>query len=305
MLRRNVLIIHAGALGDFVLAWPLILALGRLHPQSRIIVVTHASKGALAEAALRVESADIDHGWHGIYASGGDVPEHVTKLFQAAHSIYSFVSSEGDEATANFRRVAGAEAKVVTLAPRPPDGFDRHSTDHLLSQLEAMPAIKTGVQQMLKSIALRGVGVGRSATGDVVIHPGSGSPAKCWPVEKCVKLIQRFKRKRATVRVLLGEVELERFADSDVKALEMVAEVRRPSSYLALFNELHTASTFVGNDSGPSHLAGIIGVPTVALFGPTDPGVWRPLGPRVKVLRKEPIDDLSVDEVFHAAAAEH
>src|SRR3954453_3483305 len=96
MLRRNVLILHAGALGDFVLAWPLILALGRLHPQSRIIVVTHASKGALAEAALRVESSDIDHGWHGVYASGGDVPEHVTKLLQAAHSIYSFVSAEGD-----------------------------------------------------------------------------------------------------------------------------------------------------------------------------------------------------------------
>jgi ADP-heptose:LPS heptosyltransferase len=305
MLRRNVLILHAGALGDFVLAWPLMLALGRLHPQSRIIVVTHGSKGALAEAALRVESADIDHGWHGIYASGGDVPEQATKLLEGAHSIYSFVSRQGDAATANLRRIAGADAKVVTLAPRPPETFDRHSTDHLISQLDALPAVKTGTQQMLKSIALRGVGVGRSATGDVVIHPGSGSPAKCWPLQKYVKLIQRFKRKRAGVRVLLGEVELERFADADVKTLETVAEVRRPASYLALFNELHTASTFIGNDSGPSHLAGIIGVPTVALFGPTNPAVWRPLGPRVKVLRKEPIDDLSVDEVFHAAGTEH
>ena len=75
MLRRNVLILHAGALGDFIVAWPLILALGRLHPQSRIIVVTHASKGALAEAALRVESTDIEQGWHALFADNPAPPD--------------------------------------------------------------------------------------------------------------------------------------------------------------------------------------------------------------------------------------
>src|SRR5436190_20669497 len=112
VLRRNVLILHTGALGDFVLSWPLILALGRIHPQSRIIVVTHASKGTLAEAALRVESADIEHGWHAVYAEGGAstaADERVTRLLGGAHSIYSFVSNSNDAATANLRRLAGAE----------------------------------------------------------------------------------------------------------------------------------------------------------------------------------------------------
>src|ERR1700678_801872 len=58
MLRRNVLIFHSGALGDFVLSWPLALALGRLYPQSRIIYVAPASKGKLAERVLRIESVD-------------------------------------------------------------------------------------------------------------------------------------------------------------------------------------------------------------------------------------------------------
>ena len=119
MLRRNVLILHAGALGDFVLAWPLILALGRLHPQSRIIVVTHASKGALAEAALRVESADIEQGWHSLFAADATPSENVAKMLGAAHSVYSFLSRDGDVTTANLRRIAGAEAKVVTVSPRP------------------------------------------------------------------------------------------------------------------------------------------------------------------------------------------
>src|SRR6185503_13974252 len=91
LLRRNVLIFHAGALGDFVLAWPLVLALGRLHPQSRIIVVTHASKGALAEAALRVESADIEQGWHALFADDSSPLDNVRKMLEAAHSIYSFI----------------------------------------------------------------------------------------------------------------------------------------------------------------------------------------------------------------------
>jgi ADP-heptose:LPS heptosyltransferase len=41
---------------------------------------------------------------------------------------------------------------------------------------------------------------------------------------------------------------------------------------------------FLGNDSGVSHLAGMMGIPTVAVFGPTDPAVWAPLGPNVRTL---------------------
>ena len=52
-LRRNVLIFHQAALGDFVVTWPLAVALGRLFPQSRVLYVTHASKGQLAERAAR------------------------------------------------------------------------------------------------------------------------------------------------------------------------------------------------------------------------------------------------------------
>src|SRR3954447_15525374 len=87
VLRRNVLILHAGALGDFVLAWPLMMALARLHPQSRIIVVSQHSKGALAEATLGVESADVESGWHALYSADAAPVETVTRLLTAAHSI--------------------------------------------------------------------------------------------------------------------------------------------------------------------------------------------------------------------------
>ena len=51
-------------------------------------------------------------------------------------------------------------------------------------------------------------------------------------------------------------------------------------------------AVYVGNDSGPSHLAGICGVPTVAIFATTAPQVWRPLGPKVVTLQLPSVDDV-------------
>jgi ADP-heptose:LPS heptosyltransferase len=135
----------------------------------------------------------------------------------------------------------------------------------------------------------------------VVVHPGSGARDKCWPVERFLKVIERLRRNRKEVRVLLGEVELERFADGAIKSLEAAAAVRRPATYLELFNELRTASLVIGNDSGPSHLAGIMGLPTIALFGPSDPAVWKPMGPRVRTLHNPAIEKIAVNDVLAAA----
>jgi ADP-heptose:LPS heptosyltransferase len=65
-----------------------------------------------------------------------------------------------------------------------------------------------------------------------------------------------------------------------------------------LYDLLTTASVFIGNDSGPGHLAAISGVPTITLFG-GDPTTWKPLGPRVKVVAKPTISEIAVDEVLN------
>jgi len=48
---------------------------------------------------------------------------------------------------------------------------------------------------------------------------------------------------------------------------------------------LGRARLYVGNDSGITHLAAAAGAPVLALFGPTDPSVWVPRGPNVRVAR--------------------
>jgi heptosyltransferase-3 len=54
---------------------------------------------------------------------------------------------------------------------------------------------------------------------------------------------------------------------------------------------------FVGNDSGITHLAGYLGIPTLALFGPTDFRIWGPVGRRVEILWKPELADISLEEV--------
>lgn len=300
MLRRNVLIFHLGALGDFVLTWPLAMALGRLHPQSRIFYVTHGSKGELAGKLLGVEAMDIEKGWHHLFGDAGALPAEAAEMLRSAHSVYSFIAEEGSEWARNVRRVA-PEAEVCCLSPRPAAGALGHVMEHLVGQLESRRALAEAVRQMLKSVADRGVGkVAASENGAVLIHPGSGAVEKCWPAERFLELGEALTAKGIAVRYVLGEVEQERWGSELIERFKAAGETVFPRSYIELYEALKDAGLFVGNDSGPGHLAAMLGVRTVLLFGPTDPGVWRPLGPRVGMMRHEPLGELGVGAVLKA-----
>ena len=120
----------------------------------------------------------------------------------------------------------------------------------------------------------------------VALHPGSGGAAKRWPPERFVELARRLITRGCRPLLIEGP------ADAEVTAAVLAAlgaetervRVARGLSVGALTALLRCAA-YVGNDSGVSHLAALAGVPTLALFGPSDPALWAPLGPRVRVLR--------------------
>jgi hypothetical protein len=65
---------------------------------------------------------------------------------------------------------------------------------------------------------------------------------------------------------------------------------------------LARAGLFLGNDAGITHLAAAAGAPTLALYGPTDPALWAPVGPRVLTLRAPggSLAKLDLDDVVSA-----
>ena len=285
-LRRNILLFHQGALGDFIVTWPLALAMGRVFAQSRVFYVTTAQKGALAERALRVESVDVEGGWHHLFSESPQLPESAARLLDGAQWVINFVADANDRWSQNVKSIA-PQAALVSLATTPNLGFSGHITAQLLEQLKPWPVIEAALDQMLKSIANRGMGVLPRVDGPVVLHPGAGSGKKCWPPEMFLELAVRLSSAGRRVQFVLGEVELERWPARQIEQFSMAAEVCRPQTLVGLMDLLTRAAAFVGNDSGPGHLSGILGVPTVSIFGPTDAARWKPLGPRVTVAHGE------------------
>jgi ADP-heptose:LPS heptosyltransferase len=77
-----------------------------------------------------------------------------------------------------------------------------------------------------------------------------------------------------------------------VDRLHRRGPVFEQESLVELASIIATADVYVGNDAGPTHLAAALGRPTVAIFGPTPPSVWRPLGENIHVVcGNAPADD--------------
>ncbi|HEY7925738.1 MAG TPA: glycosyltransferase family 9 protein [Vicinamibacteria bacterium] len=113
--------------------------------------------------------------------------------------------------------------------------------------------------------------------GFVAVHPGSGSPAKNWPLTRFVDAARALADGQ---RWLLVTGPAERGVDVPSDAV-----LARDWPLRLLGAALARALVFLGNDAGVSHLAAAAGAPTLALFGPTDPALWAPVGLRVKTLR--------------------
>lgn len=110
----------------------------------------------------------------------------------------------------------------------------------------------------------------------VVIHPFSGSPRKNWPLENFRVLAEEL-GKSSPVYWCRGA------QDPPLPTAVEIDDVYELACWLA------RARLYVGNDSGVTHLAAAVGTPVLALFGPSDPDVWAPRGPRVEIGRFAPV----------------
>ncbi len=111
----------------------------------------------------------------------------------------------------------------------------------------------------------------KPASRDIVVHAGSGSPHKNWP-----------------------------FFDSLMEKLQDAVALPQNLSLIELSQYLRRCRAFVGNDSGITHLAAYLGVPTLALFGPTNPFIWGPIGRRSRIIWKTKLEDISLNEVINS-----
>ena len=125
----------------------------------------------------------------------------------------------------------------------------------------------------------------RAASGvhPIVIHPGSGSRSKNWPIGRFIEVAECLEG-GSPIAWVIGPAEEESGSALAIERAIPAAQVRRNLPLPELADRLAVARLFVGNDSGVAHLAAAVGCPVVVLFGASDPVVWAPRGRSVTVV---------------------
>jgi len=122
--------------------------------------------------------------------------------------------------------------------------------------------------------------------GAIVLHPSTSrfGAFKRWPAARFAALGDRLaERTGAPLLITAGPGERVQ-AEAVAAALRGPAEVIEPVDLPALVDLLGGARLVVAGDTGPAHIAAVLGVATVSLFGPKDPSVLGPVGPRVRAV---------------------
>ena len=303
-MTARVLVLRPGAIGDTLVTSPALQALRRQSSSARIELA-----GNPAALPLLASSELVDR------CIPFDDPR-VTRLFMpsAPAPDDSFLGidvavawcADPDGTLARALRARGAR-RVVVSPSRPPPERRVHVARYLLETLAPLgiehdgrldlPPIRTstgGEREAREEI----LALGLEGRAFVAVHPGSGSLAKNWPAERFADVVAALEEGHGLPSLILGGP-----ADAEV-LVRLRAAMRSPPLMLidaplpVVAAVLRRARAFLGNDSGLAHLAGLLGVPTLTLFGPTDPVHWSPLGPRVRTPRSEPLGDLATDRVL-------
>jgi heptosyltransferase III len=309
-LRRRVCLIHAGAIGDFILALRVAGSVRAAHPEAEIEVLGHRSIASLAvgrggvDRVRSLEALPL----HTMFADAAAAAAACRDYFARFDLILNMYGSPEAPFTRALRGISDAEVVTIETAP---GRAGSHITDGWTDALRAagIPPVDTPPaltftdeergrgRRCLQNVA------GGADHPIVLVHPGSGGRAKCWPIGDFIRLVDRLRQLDVRPVLMLGPVEREHPGMHPVDRLAAAAPVFVEPDLSLAAAAIAGAEVYVGNDAGMTHLAAAVGTPVVAIFGPTDPAVWRPLGERVRVLCGSPpgtFNGVTVDLVTEA-----
>ena len=260
----RTLVVHSGGIGDFLLMCP---AMVQLAAEGPVEILGRPERAALAVVGGMAERAhDIEAvGFESVFSEPVEKFRRFLAPFDRA--IVWMRDDHGAIATA-FQNCRVPDVRVFTGVP--PDDWSEHASRYYLDQIG------------MKDVAPFRLDIAPGPVQrDVIIHPGSGSPKKNWPLANFQKLAQALETRGRKVTWCLGPAE---------EKLELPSgpDMLRCADLVALARELAAAKTYVGNDGGITHLAAAVGCAVTAIFGPTNPRVWAPRGRNVRIIHGAP-----------------
>ena len=276
----QVCVIRLRSLGDCVLTTPALALLKAHRPDLQITVVVEprftgvfAGNPDVNAIATRAYRADLVLNLHGgtrsMWMTAGTLAR-----FRAGfvHHRYSFIYSE---------KIPSAQEILHVQRPV-------HTAEHLASAMFylGVPVTEIPRAKLAAVPELRGAAY-------AVMHPFASAAAKAWPLERFAALAAKLNQAGLPPVIVAGPYD-------NVRPFSQF-EVVRNASIDKVKNVMAGAGLFIGNDSGPAHIAAAFGVPVVVLFGPSDPVTWAPWKTEARVLTSpQSIAQISLESVLSA-----
>ena len=304
---QRAVILQPGALGDCILTLPLARAMKEALDLGGVDIVGHTEYiGILPERSCVNSVRSIDSTQlHRLFAESNTFDLEDRDPLVKAFADYSWIVTFMGEPDGHFEQNliftanCSHSAEVITLSLKPPRARRQHIAEYYVQQFNHQSGLtsssaNTRAEDVLISVTATDRQHGLDLLGQIgvdvskrllVIHPGSGGRRKCWHLENFIGIAKALRSAEVEVLFLLGPVEMERFGAADEARLREVAKLAADWSLTDVVGLLGCADAFVGNDSGVTHLAAAMGLPTFAMFGPTDPALYRPIGPALTVFR--------------------
>ncbi len=287
--QSRVAIIRLRSLGDCILLTPAIQILHYARPDLRIGVV--------------VEDRFAD-----VFRGNPMIAEVLTPTVRAVRAFAPALclNLHGGSRSARLTMLSGAEIRagldifkpaLIYNTPIPTAqeilGITRrvHTAEHMASAMFYLGVEPTWIPRAFVP-APEGRSPHAPAASYAVFHPLAAIPEKTWPAASFVEAAEFVSKRMGLAPVFIGGPgeDLSAFSKWRIvsgAALREVAQLMRD------------ASLFLGNDSGPAHLAAAFGLPLVVLFGPSDSEIWSPWRTVGKVIKANgPISNIAVADVI-------
>lgn len=282
----KVLIIRPGALGDTLMLMPSIIQLRR----STEIFFAGRSPGLDFMKPYIPHCMDFEGpGWYKLFLEN---PDHAYQIpIPPVDKVIAFLGDPDGKIHNNLR--AYLPSSTINLFPAFPSKDEEVHVAFYLANCFRMAGLPIDPSRSIEEacrrpLLERGIPLG---TGRMIFHPGSGGEVKNHPPEFWIQMMIELRRnlnnEKEEFVILLGPAEEKIYPSFRERMDNLNVDIVLTPEKDKLLTLLKQAPLYVGHDSGITHLAAMLGIPTIALFKSSSIQKWRPLGPKVRVIKNE------------------
>lgn len=314
MQINRILAVRNDRFGEFLLTLPAFYALKQHYPGAELTLAVNCP---VAELAKRIPCVDKIMVWeskkHGFFKMAKCAAQCAKREYDLCvifnpskeFNIISFLS--GIPSRCGYNRKWGFLLNRK-LEDRKHLG-SMHETEYNLELLKTI-GIGTGSQPLNFSLDIRDEDFSNKKLSDrglsgknfIVLHPWASNKQKEWPLDKFRTVALGIMNTLRLPCLLIGGPEEAQRADqfsNDVPLINMTGK----TSLIELAGLLKKSKVLITNDSGPMHLAAVLGIPVVAIFRKHPPAIcarrWGPVGTNHRIIENDVLANISVEEVLH------